>query len=85
LASEGSNANQLFDGVNDNTNSNSNSRNGDKGGKLHGVMLGRAVVARPWHLMSNVDQHMYNGIVNSDNDPALAQPPPLTRRVVLEQ
>lgn len=44
-------------------------------GPLHGVMLGRAAVARPWHLLASVDEVLYR------------EPPPdgnhLTRRQVI--
>lgn len=46
------------------------------GGALHGVMLGRAVVARPWHLMAGVDRALYG-------DQAARPGGPLTRRRVL--
>jgi len=46
-----------------------------QGQGVHGVMLGRAVVARPWHLMSQVDEHLYGE----------AYRPLLTRRWVLER
>lgn len=48
-------------------------------GPLHGVMLGRAAVARPWHLLASVDELLYH------------EPPPAdgasyrTRRAVIEE
>ena len=40
---------------------------------LAGVMLGRAVVARPWHLMSRVDEDIYGVSRASDCDLGLHQ------------
>jgi tRNA-dihydrouridine synthase A len=47
-------------------------------GPLHGVMLGRAAVARPWHLLASVDELLYH------------EPPPVdgayrTRRQIIEE
>jgi tRNA-dihydrouridine synthase len=46
-------------------------------GPLHGVMLGRAAVARPWHLLASVDELLY------DEPPPMNDGAYLTRRQVI--